>query len=145
MLSKMKLMSKFIVTTIVAGVICTGILTYINIKRQKTQMLEEVRKQARAEEDQLVSTRKVIAEKQKAINTDSKGNFEFKDVIPAIVGREVAEHFSQTTILQEQSEGINQISTAVSTMDTVTQQNADNAEELAAPKARRYCPVVLRS
>jgi methyl-accepting chemotaxis protein len=33
---------------------------------------------------------------------------------------------------QEQSEGIGQISTAVSTMDTVTQQNAANAEELAS-------------
>ena len=100
MIGKMKLMSKFIVTTIVAVVICTGILTYINTVRQKTQMLEEVRKQARSAADQLISTRKVIAEKQKAINTDSKGNFEFKAVIPAIVGREVAEHFSQTTIFK---------------------------------------------
>jgi hypothetical protein len=47
--------------------------------------------------------------------------------------------------LQEQSEGINQIFKAVSTMDIVTQQNATNAEELAASKVRRYCPVVLRS
>lgn len=100
MIGKMNLMAKFIVTTIVAVVICTGILTYINTARQKTQMLEEVRKQARAAADQLISTRKVIAEKQKAINTDSKGNFEFKAVIPAIVGREVAEHFSQTTIFK---------------------------------------------
>jgi len=100
MIGKMNLMAKFIVTTIVAVVICTGILTYINTARQKTQMLEEVRKQARSAADQLFSTRKVIAEKQKAINTDSKGNFEFKGVIPAIVGREVAEHFSQTTIFK---------------------------------------------
>lgn len=100
----MNLMTIFVVTTIVAVVICTGILTYLNTKRQKTQMLEEVRIQARAIVDQLISTRKVIAEKQKARNTDSKGNLEFKGVIPAIVGREVAEHFSQTTILQEQSE-----------------------------------------
>jgi len=100
MIGKMNLMGKFIVTTIVAVVICTGILTYINTARQKTQMLEEVRKQARAAADQLISTRKVIAEKQKAINTDSKGNFEFKGVIPAIVGREVAENFSQTTIFK---------------------------------------------
>ncbi|MBI2472469.1 MAG: DUF3365 domain-containing protein [Planctomycetes bacterium] len=100
MFSKMNLMAKFIATTIVAVVICTGILTYINTKRQKTQMLEEVRKQARSAADQLISTRKVIAEKQKAINTDSKGNFEFKGVIPAIVGREIAEHFSQTTIFK---------------------------------------------
>lgn len=100
MIGKMNLMAKFIATTIVAVVICTGILTYLNTKRQKTQMLEEVRKQARAAADQLISTRKVIAEKQKAINTDSKGNLEFKGVIPAIVGREVAEHFSQTTIFK---------------------------------------------
>ena len=100
MIGKMNLMAKFIVTTIVAVVICTGILTYINSTRQKAQMLDEVRKQARSAADQLISTRKVIAEKQKAINTDSKGNFEFKAVIPAIVGREVAEHFSQTTIFK---------------------------------------------
>jgi len=47
--------------------------------------------------------------------------------------------------LQEQSEGINQIFKAVSTTDIVTQQNAANAEELAASRAWRYCPVVLRS
>jgi methyl-accepting chemotaxis protein len=63
-------------------------------------MLAEVEKQARMAADQLISARKVIAEKQKAINTDSKGNFEFKGVIPAIVGREIAEHFSQTTIFK---------------------------------------------
>ena len=33
-------------------------------------------------------------------HTDSKESFEFKGVIPAIVGREVAEHFSQTTIFK---------------------------------------------
>jgi methyl-accepting chemotaxis protein len=33
---------------------------------------------------------------------------------------------------QEQSDGINQISKAVSTMDSITQQNAANAEELAS-------------
>ena len=100
MFSKMNLLTKFIATTIVAVVICTGIMTYINTKRQKTQMLDEVRKQARAAADQLVSARKVIAGKQQAINTDSKGHVEFKNVIPAIVGREIAEHFSQTTIFK---------------------------------------------
>lgn len=100
MFSKMNLLTKFIATTIVAVVICTGIMTYINTKRQKTQMLDEVRKQARAAADQLISARKVIAGKQQAINTDSKGNVEYKNVIPAVVGREIAEHFSQTTIFK---------------------------------------------
>ncbi len=99
-MGKMKLMTKFMVTTLVAVVVCTGILTYVNTIRQKSQMLEEVRKQARAAADQLISTRKVIAEKQKAINTDSHGNFEFKGVIPAIIGREVSENFSQNTIFK---------------------------------------------
>lgn len=97
---KMNMMTRLIVTIIAAIVVSSSILTYVNTKRQKTQLLAEVEKQARMAADQLISTRKVIAEKQKAINTDSKGNFEFKGVIPAIVGREIAEHFSQTTIFK---------------------------------------------
>ncbi|MEP9410161.1 MAG: DUF3365 domain-containing protein [Candidatus Brocadia sp.] len=100
MIGKMNMMTRLIVVIIAAIVISTSILTYINTKRQKTQMLAEVQKQARMAADQLISARKVIAEKQKAINTDSKGNFEFKGVIPAIVGREISEHFSQTTIFK---------------------------------------------
>ncbi|MCC7212553.1 MAG: DUF3365 domain-containing protein [Candidatus Brocadia sp.] len=100
MIGKMNLMTRLIVTIIAVIVVSTSILTYINTKRQKTQMLAEVRTQARMAADQLISTRKVVAEKQKAINTDSKGNYEFKGVIPAIVGREIAEHFSQTTIFK---------------------------------------------
>ncbi len=100
MIGKMNMMTRLIVTIIAVIVVSTAILTYINTKRQKAQMLAEVRTQARMTADQLISARKVVAEKQKAINTDSKGNFEFKGVIPAIVGREIAEHFSQTTIFK---------------------------------------------
>lgn len=100
MIGKMNMMTRLIVMIISVIVVSTSILTYINTKRQKTQMLAEVQKQARMAADQLISTRKIIAEKQKAINTDSKGNFEFKGVIPAVLGREIAEHFSQTTIFK---------------------------------------------
>ncbi|MFN3531893.1 MAG: methyl-accepting chemotaxis protein [Candidatus Brocadia sp.] len=100
MIGKMNMMTRLIVTIVAVIVIATSILTYVNMKRQKTQILAEVEKQARMAANQLISTRKVIAEKQKAINTDSKGNFEFKGVIPAIVGREVCEHFCQTTIFK---------------------------------------------
>ncbi|MBV6519459.1 MAG: DUF3365 domain-containing protein [Candidatus Brocadia sp. AMX3] len=100
MIGKMNMMTRLIVTIVTVIVVAMSILTYINTKRQKAQMLAEVRTQARMAADQLISARAVIAEKQKAINTDSKGNFEFKGVIPAVVGREIAEHFSQTTIFK---------------------------------------------
>ncbi|MDQ1272133.1 MAG: hypothetical protein QG591_763 [Planctomycetota bacterium] len=100
MIGKMNMMTRLIVTIVAVIVVSTSILTYVNTKRQKTQMLAEVQRQGRMAADQLISTRKVIAEKQKAINNDSKGGFEFKGVIPAIVGREVAENFSQTTIFK---------------------------------------------
>jgi len=100
MIGKMNMMTRLIVTIVTVIVVAMSILTYINAKRQKAQMLAEVRTQARMAADQLISARAVIAEKQKAINTDSKGNFEIKGVIPAVVGREIAEHFSQTTIFK---------------------------------------------
>ena len=98
MFGKMTIMTRLIVTIVISIAIGSGILSVIVMKREKTQMMEEVKKEARMAADQLISVRQVIATKQKAINNDSKGNFEFKGVIPAVVGREVAEHFSHTTI-----------------------------------------------
>jgi hypothetical protein len=69
----MNMMTRLIVTIVTVIVVAMSILTYINAKRQKAQMLAEVRTQARMAADQLISARAVIAEKQKAINTDSKG------------------------------------------------------------------------
>lgn len=100
MFSKMTIMTRLIVTIVTSLVISSSILAFIISKRQQTQMVEEVHSKARMAADQLICARKVIAEKQKAINTDSKGNFEFKGVIPAVVGREVSEYFSQTTIFK---------------------------------------------
>lgn len=98
MFGKMTIMTRLIVTIVISIAIGSGILSVIVMKREKVQMLEEVKKEARMAADQLISVRHVIATKQHAINNDTKGNFEFKGVIPAVVGREVAEHFSHTTI-----------------------------------------------
>lgn len=98
MFKKMKLMSRFIVTIIVSIVIAMAVLSYFNLKRQNDQFLAEVETQATMAAHELMCVRKIIAEKQKVINTDSTtGNVEFKGVIPAIIGREVAELFSAST------------------------------------------------
>lgn len=98
MFKKMKLMSRFIVTIIVSIVIAMSVLSYFNLKRQNDQFLTEVETQATMAAHELMCVRKIIAEKQKVINTDSTtGNVEFKGVIPAIIGREVAELFSAST------------------------------------------------
>src|SRR3990167_4152539 len=95
MFKKMKLMSRFIVTIIVSIVIAMSILSYFNMKRQNDQFLTQVKPKATMAAHELICVRKIIAEKQKVINTDSTtGNVEFKGVIPAIIGREVAELFS---------------------------------------------------
>ncbi len=98
MFRKMKLMSRFIVTIIVSIVIAMAVLSYFNLKRQNDQFLTQVETQATMAAHELMCVRKIIAEKQKVINTDSTtGNVEFKGVIPAIIGREVAELFSAST------------------------------------------------
>lgn len=98
MFKKMNVMTKLIVIITTSILICSGILAVINIRREKAQITEEMKKEARALVDQLIAARYVIATKQNTINTDAHGNFEFKGVIPAVVGREISERFSQTTI-----------------------------------------------
>lgn len=98
MFKKMKLMSRFIATIIISILIAMGIFSYFNMKRQNAQFLSAVETQATMAAHELMCVRKVIAEKQTVINTDSKtGHVEFKGVIPAIIGREVSELFSAST------------------------------------------------
>ncbi len=98
MFGRMTILTKLTISVVVTIVVASGILTYITSKRQRTQMIAVVEEQARMAIDQLKSARKVIAKKQDIINTDAHGNFEFKGVIPAVVGREISEEFSKTTI-----------------------------------------------
>lgn len=94
----MKLMSRFIVSIVLSIVIAMAVLSYFNMRRQNEQFLSEVETQATMAAHELMCVRQIIAEKQKSINTDSKtGNVEFKGVIPAVIGREVAELFSAST------------------------------------------------
>ena len=98
MFKKMKLMSRFIVTIIISIIIAMSVLSYFNMKRQNAQFLAEIETQATMAAHELMCVRKIIADKQKVINTDSEtGNVEFKGVIPAIIGREVSELFSAST------------------------------------------------
>ncbi|MGQ3685978.1 MAG: methyl-accepting chemotaxis protein [Candidatus Loosdrechtia sp.] len=94
----MNITTKLIILIIAAIVVSSGILTYFNIEKQKEQIAAEIKKQARMAADQLISMRNVLAARQGGINTDSYRNIELKGLIPAIVGREVAEDFSRTTI-----------------------------------------------
>ncbi|MBF8275560.1 MAG: chemotaxis protein [Candidatus Brocadiaceae bacterium] len=98
MFGRMAVLTKLTVSVVVTIVIASGILTYITSKRQRTQMIAVIEEQARMAIDQLKSARKVIAKKQDIINTDAHGDFHFKGVIPAVVGREISEEFSKTTI-----------------------------------------------
>ncbi len=98
MVKNMNITIKLMVLIIATIIVSSSILTYFNIKKQKAQITGEIQKQAKMAVDQLISTRRVIANKQDKINTDAQGRFEFKGVVPAIIGREVAEDFSRTTI-----------------------------------------------
>ncbi len=98
MIKNVNITTRLMVLIIVTIVVSSSILTYFNIKRQKTQIVREVQKQAKMAVDQLISARRVVAGKQDKINTDAQGNFEFKGVVPAIVGREIAEDFNRATI-----------------------------------------------
>ncbi len=98
MIKNVNITTRLLVLIIAAIIVSSSILAYFNIKKQKAQIVGEVQKQAKMAVDQLISARRVIADKQDKINTDAQGNFEFKGVVPAIIGREVAEEFSRTTI-----------------------------------------------
>ncbi len=89
--------TKVVVFVVALVGVLIGIERYVNVRMQESHLMNEVEKQARLVAEELISTRRVIARKQKAINTDSSGKVEFKGVIPAIVGREVAEEFVKST------------------------------------------------
>ena len=66
-----------------------------NIGQYRRQAEGEMKEKAIVIAQQLIATRAFIAEKQDAINRDSAGNFEFKHLNPAAVGRGVGHIFAQ--------------------------------------------------
>lgn len=131
MFGRMTILTKLTVSVVVTIVIASGVLTYITSKRQRTQMLAEIEGQARMAIDQLISARKVIAKKQDIINKDAHGNFEFKGVIPAVVGREISEDFSKTTIFKMRQ-------TSLKYRNPVNKPDAWEEKQLAKFENRSY-------
>lgn len=66
-----------------------------NITQYRRQAEGEMKEKATVIAQQLIATRAFIAEKQDAINRDSAGNFEFKHLNPAAVGRGIGHIFTQ--------------------------------------------------
>ncbi len=131
MFGRMTILTKLTISIMVTIVIASAVLTYVTSKRQRAQMLSVVESQARMAIDQLISARKVIAEKQKIINTDAHGEFEFKGVIPAVVGREIAEDFSKTTIFKMRQ-------TSLKFRNPANKPDAWEARQLAKFEERSY-------
>ncbi len=67
------------------------------IHQEREQAHAEMREQAAVMAQQLLATRAFIAQKQEVINRDSRGNFEFKRLNPAAVGRGVGHIFKNLT------------------------------------------------
>jgi len=95
--AKMKLSLKLMLGMgIVVGFF--SLLAFIwNVAETRHSSQKELLEKARVITSGLVATRRVIAENQDKINYDSQGHFEFKHLNPAVVGRQVAKYFNQTT------------------------------------------------
>ena len=68
-----------------------------NISQYNKQAEEEMRDKAAVIGRQFIATRLVVASNQDKINSDSKGNYEFKHLNPAAMGREIGEFFNQSS------------------------------------------------
>ncbi len=80
------------VTTVLVAVLTLNLLW--EIREQQNQVLEDLHEQAKVMATQIVAMREFLARNQDRINHDSLGNFEFKGLNPAAVGRGVGELFA---------------------------------------------------
>ncbi len=74
-----------------------GLGFYLESRIVYQAALDEFRARAAVIAQEMVAVRAVAARNQNLINTDSKGNFEFKHLNPAVWGRQVATLFNQQT------------------------------------------------
>ncbi|MDI6715577.1 MAG: DUF3365 domain-containing protein [Actinomycetota bacterium] len=70
---------------------------YWDVQQQRKQELAELKEKCGILAQQILATRSFIAANQDKINTDSKGNFEFKHLNPAAVVKGVAGIFNEAT------------------------------------------------
>lgn len=83
---------------IVGGMILVMALGFVwELEQQKKQALQELKEKSAIIAQQLLATRTYIAKSQERINQDSLGHFEFKQMNPAAVVREISLIFNRTT------------------------------------------------
>lgn len=92
-----KLSHRFMLYLTFAIVLIMGINFAFNINHQQQQALLELREKANIIGLQFQAMRAFVAQKQYVINYDSEGNFEFKHLNPAAVGKGVGDIFGDWT------------------------------------------------
>ncbi|MFZ5826223.1 MAG: ATP-binding protein [Bacillota bacterium] len=80
------------VTAVLVAVLSLNLLW--EVQEQKVQVFDDLHEQAKTMATQIIAMREFMARSQHRINHDSKGNFEFKGLNPAAVGRGVGEIFA---------------------------------------------------
>lgn len=92
---KNSLTTRFMVGIACIMIVVMSISLFWNISQYRRQAEAEMKEKATVIAQQLIATRAFIAEKQDVINRDSAGNFEFKHLNPAAVGRGISHIFTQ--------------------------------------------------
>ena len=95
MLQRFNLTSKFMVP--ISLILLISILGLFSLITRENQIRarNELAEKTRTIAQQLLASRNVLADKQDKINYDSKGNFEFKGLSPALMTRLIAEEFNK--------------------------------------------------
>jgi two-component system, NarL family, sensor histidine kinase BarA len=83
--------TKFVISLAGVLILLMAINMFWSIDRQRQQAKAQLREEALIIARQLLATRAFIAENQTTINCDSMGNFEFKHLNPAAVGRGIGD------------------------------------------------------
>lgn len=94
---KNSLSVRFMVSMAIVITVVMTISLLWNIRQYSNQAEEEMRDKAAVIGRQFIATRSVIAVNQDKINSDSNGNYEFKHLNPASVGREIGDFFNQSS------------------------------------------------
>lgn len=103
-LIKPKILEKLNLNLVVAGILVVVMVLVVSANYlytaglQRSQALESLRSEAQAIAAQFISLRSFIAANQGRINYDSSGNFEFKHLNPAAVGKGVADLFQESSV-----------------------------------------------
>ena len=92
---KKSLTTRFMIGIAGIMIIVMTISLLWNINQYRRQAEGEMKEKATVIAQQLIATRAFIAEKQDVINRDAAGNYEFKHLNPAAVGKAVGHIFAQ--------------------------------------------------